>query len=108
MEHLYAPVNLAVLFYDILYFFNVLKISQDAKSCLNFCFFFKPSMVIWFSFGCLGYATMLELLSPSQFFLVHSILLALQDVACELLGRPARDVARHCVERWNHARRVGP
>jgi len=27
-----------------------------------------------------------------------------QDVACELLGRPARDVARHCVERWNHAR----
>ncbi|CAK9062169.1 unnamed protein product [Durusdinium trenchii] len=29
-----------------------------------------------------------------------------QDVACELLGRPARDVARHCVERWNHARFV--
>ncbi|CAE7693174.1 PLD2 [Symbiodinium sp. CCMP2592] len=27
-----------------------------------------------------------------------------QDVACELIGRPARDVARHCVERWNHAR----
>eukprot|EP00435_Cladocopium_sp_Y103_P071019 s99_g36.t1 len=27
-----------------------------------------------------------------------------QDIACELLGRPARDVARHCVERWNHAR----
>ena len=29
-----------------------------------------------------------------------------QDIACELLGRPARDVARHCVERWNHARHV--
>lgn len=27
-----------------------------------------------------------------------------QDIACELLGRPARDMARHCVERWNHAR----
>jgi len=27
-----------------------------------------------------------------------------QDVACELIGRSARDVARHCVERWNHAR----
>ncbi|CAE8673743.1 unnamed protein product, partial [Polarella glacialis] len=31
-----------------------------------------------------------------------------QDVACALLGRPARDVARHCVERWNHARSKSP
>ena len=31
-----------------------------------------------------------------------------QDVAVELLGRAARDVARHCVERWNHARYIGP
>lgn len=30
-----------------------------------------------------------------------------QDVACEVLGRAARDVARHCVERWNHARYIG-
>lgn len=31
-----------------------------------------------------------------------------QDISCALLGRPARDVARHCVERWNHARSHGP
>lgn len=27
-----------------------------------------------------------------------------QDIACVVLGRGARDVARHCVERWNHAK----
>jgi len=29
-----------------------------------------------------------------------------QDIACQFLGRSARDVARHCVERWNHARSI--
>mmetsp|Transcript_78500 Transcript_78500/g.138243 ORF Transcript_78500/g.138243 Transcript_78500/m.138243 type:complete len:1093 (-) Transcript_78500:49-3327(-) len=29
-----------------------------------------------------------------------------QDIACGVLGRPARDLARHCVERWNHARSI--
>lgn len=31
-----------------------------------------------------------------------------QDVHCALLGRPARDVARHCIERWNHAKSMRP
>lgn len=26
------------------------------------------------------------------------------DVSCSLLGRSANDLARHCVERWNHAK----
>jgi len=31
-----------------------------------------------------------------------------QDIQCVLLGRPARDIARHCVERWNHAKSKRP
>jgi len=31
-----------------------------------------------------------------------------QDIACVLLGRAARDVARHCIERWNHAKNKRP
>jgi phospholipase D1/2 len=31
-----------------------------------------------------------------------------QDVSCALLGRAARDVARHCIERWNHAKSMRP
>lgn len=31
-----------------------------------------------------------------------------QDIQCMLLGRPARDVARHCIERWNHAKSMRP
>lgn len=31
-----------------------------------------------------------------------------QDIQCVLLGRPARDVARHCIERWNHAKTKRP
>lgn len=30
------------------------------------------------------------------------------DIHCMLLGRPARDVARHCIERWNHAKSKRP
>jgi len=31
-----------------------------------------------------------------------------QDVQCMLLGRPAQDVVRHCIERWNHAKTTKP
>lgn len=31
-----------------------------------------------------------------------------QDIHCMFLGGSARDVARHCMERWNHARRQRP
>lgn len=31
-----------------------------------------------------------------------------QDIACVVLGRAARDMARHCVERWNHAKSKRP
>lgn len=31
-----------------------------------------------------------------------------EDIHCMLLGAPARDVARHCVERWNYAKRLKP
>jgi len=31
-----------------------------------------------------------------------------QDIHCMLLGRAARDVARHCIERWNHAKDKRP
>jgi len=31
-----------------------------------------------------------------------------QDCHVQLLGRPARDVARHCIERWNHAKSRRP
>lgn len=31
-----------------------------------------------------------------------------QDLHCMLLGKPARDVARHCIERWNHAKSKRP
>eukprot|EP00929_Paragymnodinium_shiwhaense_P071800 TRINITY_DN36467_c0_g2_i1.p1 TRINITY_DN36467_c0_g2~~TRINITY_DN36467_c0_g2_i1.p1 ORF type:complete len:1141 (+),score=223.05 TRINITY_DN36467_c0_g2_i1:50-3424(+) len=31
-----------------------------------------------------------------------------QDVHCVIVGRAARDVARHCIERWNHAKSKRP